>query len=178
MKYQHGFNNEHLTEALKGAVPIGRNSPQKPPLGLYPEQLSGSAFTMPRKENFRSWLYRIRPSVVHGEFSPYPHPKWLSAPSSENLVTPMQLRWNPLPDTNQQQDFLDGIETFALNGGAKQRQGSAIHLFRCNKNMTEKYFYNSDGEMLIVPQRGRLLIKSEFGFIETAPTEICVIPEA
>jgi homogentisate 1,2-dioxygenase len=174
--YLSGFNNEHITEAVTGAVPKGRNSPQKPPLGLYPEQLSGSAFTMPRKQNYRSWLYRIRPSVMHGEFKQLAHTTWLSAPGSEGPATPMQLRWNPLPALQTSKDFIDGIETFAMNGSVQTRSGSAVHLYRCNKDMVDRFFYNSDGDLLIVPQQGRMLFRTELGHLDVGPSEICVIP--
>ena len=67
--YQTGFCNEFSSEAVAGALPIGSNSPQRAPFGLYAEQLSGTAFTVPRRESRRSWLYRIRPSALHGEYS-------------------------------------------------------------------------------------------------------------
>ena len=176
LSYLSGFNNEHVTEAIKGAVPIGRNSPQKGPLGLYAEQLSGTAFTMSRKENYRSWLYRIRPSVVHGQFKQISNGHWKSAPCLDGPATPMQLRWNPLPPLSTSKDFIDGIETFAMNGSADGRTGSAVHLYRCNKDMTERFFYNSDGDLLIVPQLGRLFVRTEFGHLEVSPTEIAVVP--
>jgi len=174
--YLSGFNNEHTSEACKGAIPVGRNSPQKGPLGLYPEQLSGSAFTMARKENYRSWLYRIRPSVMHGEFKALNSSLWKTAPAHDGVATPMQLRWNPLPPLKDNKDFLDGIETFAMNGDAHSRSGSAVHLYRCNKDMTNRFFYNADGDLLLVPQSGRILVRTEFGNIEAQPTEICLIP--
>jgi len=62
--YATGFGNEHASEAAPGALPVGRNAPQRPPLGLYAEQISGTAFTAPRAENRRSWLYRIRPAAA------------------------------------------------------------------------------------------------------------------
>ena len=176
LEYLSGFNNEHQTEASRGAIPVGRNSPQKGPLGLYPEQVSGSAFTMPRKYNFRSWFYRIRPSVVHGEFKPLPMGLWKTAPATGVAPTPMQLRWSPLPALSGSRDFVDGVETFAMNGDARARAGSAVHLYRCNKEMLDRYFYNSDGDLLIVPQSGRLSIHTECGLLDVSPTEICVVP--
>ncbi len=176
LKYLSGFHNEHVTEAIPGAIPVGRNSPQKNTHGLYAEQLNGSAFTMNRKENYRSWLYRIRPSVMHGEFKLVKANLWQSAPDAELAPTPMQLRWNPLPSLSDQKDFIDGIETFAANGDAKTRSGSAVHLYRCNKDMTDRFFYNADGDFLIVPQQGSLLLLTECGALEVKPTEICVIP--
>ena len=107
LQYLCGFNNEHVSEAVRGAVPVGRNSPQKGPLGLYPEQINGTAFTMSRKENFRSWMYRIRPSVLHGEFAVLKDSHWKSGPDSQDPVSPMQLRWNPLPAITESKDFID-----------------------------------------------------------------------
>ena len=49
--YMSGFGNELATEAGAEALPEGRNSPQRVPYGLYAEQLSGTAFTAPRREN-------------------------------------------------------------------------------------------------------------------------------
>jgi homogentisate 1,2-dioxygenase len=174
--YLTGLYNEHTSEAVPGAVPVARNSPQVHDLGLYPEQLTGSAFTMDRKNNLRSWLYRIRPSVGHGEFKQVTANLWRSNSDASIPVTPMQLRWNPQPKRTDAVNFIDGIETFAVNGDVRSRVGSAIHLYRCSKNMTDSYFYNSDGEMLIVPQQGRLLVKTEFGALDVSPTEITVIP--
>ncbi|MCX6124640.1 MAG: homogentisate 1,2-dioxygenase [Proteobacteria bacterium] len=176
LKYLAGFHNEHVSEATPGAVPQGRNSPQKPPLGLYPEQLNGTAFTMSRSQNFRSWLYRILPSVIHGDFHKIDQPAWLSSTDASTPASPMQLRWNPMAKLTQPKDFLEGIETVAVNGSVDTRSGSAVHHYRCNKSMEGRFFYNADGEMLIVPQSGKLLLKTEFGHLAVSPTEICVIP--
>src|SRR3546814_19815635 len=73
--YQSGFGNEFATEAVPGALPQGRNSPQRVAHGLYAEQLSGTAFTAPRGQNRRSWLYRIRPAAVHRTFRPFEQPR-------------------------------------------------------------------------------------------------------
>ena len=63
LSYQSGFGNEFATEALPGALPVGRNSPQRCPYGLYAEQLSGTSFTAPRADNRRSWLCIRRPCL-------------------------------------------------------------------------------------------------------------------
>src|SRR5438045_2581133 len=68
LRYQTGFGNEFSSEAVEGALPQGQNSPQRVGLGLYAEQLSGTAFTAPRAQNRRVWLYRIRPSAGHPPF--------------------------------------------------------------------------------------------------------------
>ena len=59
LEYQSGFGNEFSTEAVPGALPAGRNSPQRAPLGLYAEGISGTPFTAPRAQNQRD-----RKSVV------------------------------------------------------------------------------------------------------------------
>ncbi len=173
--YQSGFCNDYATEALAGALPVGRNSPQKVAFGLYAEQLSGTAFTAPRHSNRRSWLYRIRPSAMHGRFSALTpgrfHNDFGSGP-----VTPDQLRWSPLPDPAAASDFIDGLYTMAGNGGPEGGTGIGIHLYAANRDMRGRYFYNADAEMLIVPQAGRLAIATEMGRIDLEPQEIAVIP--
>ncbi|MEA3120503.1 MAG: homogentisate 1,2-dioxygenase [Paraburkholderia sp.] len=182
--YQSGFGNEFATEALPGALPAGRNSPQRAPYGLYAEQISGTAFTAPRAHNRRSWLYRIRPAAAHQPFAlmkPYAG----DAPSRlvANFVDvpptpPNQLRWDPLPlplpDTST--DFVEGLVTMAGNGSAAAMSGCAIHLFSANRSMQDRFFYSADGELLIVPQLGRLAIATELGRLDVEPCEIAVVP--
>src|SRR5690606_34414859 len=92
-RYMSGFGNSFETEALAGALPVGRNSPQRVAHGLYAEQLSGTAFTAPRSENRRSWLYRIRPAAMHGQFAPYAGASAFHNDFGDGPVTPDQLRW-------------------------------------------------------------------------------------
>jgi homogentisate 1,2-dioxygenase len=171
-----GFGNDFETEAEKGALPKGRNSPQKPPMGLYAEQFSGTAFTAPRHINRRTWTYRIRPSVVHEPFEPAIHALLRSGPFDEVTSTPNQLRWNaiPIPDTDA--DFLDGLVTIAGNGDPYSQTGIAIHVFAANKDMLNRYFYNADGEMLIVAEMNRVRFLTELGFFEIEPGEIALLP--
>ncbi len=173
--YMSGFGNHHSTEAIKGVLPEGQNSPQKVARGLYAEKFSSTAFTAPREKNARSWFYRIRPSVVQGTFVPLDNTAWLSGPAS-GPATPNQLRWDPLPVPDKPTDFLDGITTIAVNGDVRAQVGIGIHLYAANKSMQEKYCYNADGELLIVPQLGSLTIYTECGVLHTGPGEICVIP--
>ena len=175
--YQSGFGNEFSSEALPGALPVGQNSPQKAPYGLYPELLSGSAFTEPRDNNQRSWLYRIRPSVLQGGFSEIEAPdlKGAPLPEAEAPVSPQQYRWNPIKDPDSQVDFISGLKTMAVNGSIAQREGSAVHLYCMNTDMKNRYFYNADGDFLIVPQQGELLVLTEMGKLEVSPSEIVVI---
>lgn len=170
-----GFGNEFATEALPGALPEGRNSPQKVPYGLYAEQISGTAFTAPRHANRRSWLYRIRPAAMHRPFAELAMPR-LHNRFNEVPATPNQLRWDPLPIPSEPTDFLDGLLTVAGNGSAAAQSGIAIHLYAANRSMRGRYFYNADGELLIVPQLGRLRIATELGLIEIEPQQIAVIP--
>ncbi|WP_350931446.1 homogentisate 1,2-dioxygenase [Trinickia caryophylli] len=174
-RYLTGFANEWATEALPDALPVGRNSPQRAPYGLYAEQLSGTAFTAPRHSNRRSWLYRIRPAAMHEPFAPLPGKRWLSR-FDEVPPTPNQLRWDPQPYPDVPADFVDGMITMAGNGGPEAGAGAGIHIYAANRSMTDRFFYNADGELLIVPQEGRLFIATELGALEVEPQEIAVIP--
>jgi len=173
--YQSGFGNEFATEAVPGTLPVGRNSPQQVAHGLYAEQLTGSAFTAPRGSNRRSWLYRIRPAAMHGEFTPFEQPH-LHSDFSHAAASPNQLRWDPLPLPSTPTDFIDGLYTMGGNGSAEAHAGAGIHLYAANADMRGRYFYNADGELLIVPQLGRLRLRTEMGLIEIEPQQIAVIP--
>ncbi len=172
ISYLTGFGSYFETEAVPGALPQGKNSPQKPLKGLYPEQLSGSAFTMKRSENLRSWLYRIQPAVVMKPFTPYPQKYWTSIIADEGQTPPMALRWMPM-DPPKACDFVDGVRTMVANAHA---EGSAVHHYAFNQPMTDKYFYNSDGELIFLPQEGSLVITTEMGVLHVDPVEIAVIP--
>ncbi len=173
--YQSGFGNHFSTEALDGALPIGRNSPQRAPYGLYAEQLSGTAFTAPRADNRRSWLYRIRPAAMHEPFERIAPGRIVSA-FSEVPTPPNQLRWSPLPMPDAPTDFVDGIVTMAGSGEPHGQSGGAAHLYVANRSMRDRAFYDADGELLIVPQQGRHRFVTELGVIDAEPQEIVVIP--
>lgn len=176
LRYQSGFANEFATEALPGALPVGRNSPQRVAYGLYAEQLSGTAFTAPRSHNRRSWLYRIRPAAMHKPFTLREAPAIVADFSSVPPTPPNQLRWNPLPMPSQPTDFIEGWVTMAGNGSPDAISGCAIHLYAANASMDGRFFYDADGELLIVPQQGRLQLDTELGRLEIEPQEIAVIP--
>lgn len=176
LDYQSGFGNEFATESLAGALPVGQNSPQKPPYGLYAEQLSGTPFTVPRAHNRRTWFYRIRPSVMHKPFSPYTQQNWKSAPFDRAPASPNQLRWDPLEIPSARTDIIDGIVTMAGNGDTAAWSGMAAHRYVANASMENRFFYNADGEMLFVPESGVLFFRTEMGRLRVAPGEICVIP--
>jgi len=175
LAYQSGFGNEFATEALPGALPVGQNSPQRAPYGLYAEQISGTAFTAPRGANRRVWTYRIRPGVMHEPFRIVGHGRIVSA-FGDVATPPNQMRWDPLPLPDAPTDFVDGLVTMAGNGDPASMGGCAIHLYAANRSMTDRYFYNADGELLIVPQHGRLRFLTELGRIDVEPQEIVVIP--
>jgi homogentisate 1,2-dioxygenase len=176
LNYQTGFGNHCSTEALPGALPIGRNSPQVCPYGLYAEQLSGTAFTVNRAENRRSWLYRIRPTALQKAFEPYNGARNWQSTFGQGPVTPNRLRWNPMPVPSEAVDFIDGVATWGGNGHPEEMSGVGIHLYVANRSMQDRYFYNADAEMLIVPQEGRLRLATELGLIDLEPCEIAVIP--
>jgi homogentisate 1,2-dioxygenase len=175
-RYLSGFGSELATEALDGALPVGRNSPQRAPHGLYAEQLSGTAFTAPRHVNRRAWLYRIRPAVLHGRFAPFEQPALATAPFAAVDTPPDQLRWDPFPFPTAPTDFIDGLLTIAGNGNAALQAGMGVHVYACNRSMRDRFFYDADGELLIVPQEGGLRIATELGVLDVAPGEIVVVP--
>jgi homogentisate 1,2-dioxygenase len=176
LEYQSGFGNEFASEALPGALPDGRNSPQRAPYGLYAELVSGTAFTQPRADNLRTWVYRMRPSAVHGGFRQVDNGSLRTPPFNEGVLTPQQMRWDPTPVPDEKTDLISGMMTLGGNGDANAQAGIGIHIYAANASMDGKYFYNSDGEMLFVPQQGRLRLATEMGVLEAAPNEIIVVP--
>jgi homogentisate 1,2-dioxygenase len=175
LQTMNGFGNVFATEALPGALPVGRNSPQRCAYGLYAEQFSGTAFTAPRAANRRSWLYRIRPSAVHGAFERIANGR-MSNDFSGNSGTPNRLRWDPLPSPKAPTDFLDGWFTMCGHGSPALMSGCAVHLYAANRSMSQRHFANADAEMLIVPQQGRLRAVTELGTLQVGPQEILLIP--
>ena len=178
LSYMPGFGNDFETECLPGALPQGQNSPQKCPYGLYAEQLSGSPFTAPRGTNERSWLYRIRPSVRHnGRFKSLSLPDWKTAPCvGDHSLALGQLRWDPVPMPSEPTDFMTGMRTVTTAGDAMTLSGMASHVYVCNTDMVDDYFFNADGEMLIVPESGTLRIFTELGIMDVEPLEVALIP--
>lgn len=176
LQYQSGFGNHLESEAVAGALPVGRNSPQRAPLGLYAELLSGSAFTAPRAENRRSWLYRRRPSVVTGAYRPLAHAEWKTgAAEGEKNAAPDPLRWHPIAIPDEPADFIAGMRTIVVNGDADAQTGMAAHLVLANRSM-QRALVNADGEMLIVPQQGTLQITTELGRLAVVPGEVALLP--
>ena len=181
LQYQSGFGNQFETEAVPGALPKGRNSPQRAPMDLYPELLSGSAFTAPRVENRRTWLYRRQPSVVTGAFHAYEQPFWTSGAAGGVAAPPDPLRWHPFPMPDDQPDapgvdFVDSLKTIVSNGDPDAQVGMASLIYTFNRPMTRRALMNADGEMLIVPQEGGLRVTTEMGLLDVVPGEIALIP--
>jgi homogentisate 1,2-dioxygenase len=173
--YQSGFGNEFATEALPGALPVGQNSPQRCPYGLYAEQLSGTAFTAPRGANRRSWLYRIRPAAVHQPFRMIDNGR-IESRFDKVATPPNQLRWDPIPIPQAPTDFVEGLVTMAGVGEPAGLAGCGIHVYAANRSMSGRYFYDADGELLIVPQQGRLHLATELGRLHVEPQQIAVVP--
>ena len=174
--YLTGFGNSFSSEARPGALPAGRNSPQRPPLGLYPEVLSGSAFTAPRAENHSTWLYKLRPSAMHPPYRRIAQGELRSGPFDETETAPNRLRWDPFPVPGAPCDFIDGLLTLAGSGDPASQAGLAVHIYRANRSMRERYLWNADGELMIVPQDGALLLLTELGKLAVSPGEIAVVP--
>ena len=177
LQYQSGFGNQFASEAVAGALPVGRNSPQRPAHGLYAEQLSGTAFTAPRADNRRVWLYRRQPSVVVGGYEALAQPLLKTGAQEGQAVPPNPLRWQPVPVPEQPAlDFVDGLRTVAVNGDADAQTGMAAHLYLVNRSMQRRAFVDADGELLIVPQHGRLVITTELSVLDVAPGEVALLP--
>ena len=174
--YQTGFGNHFASEAIGGALPVGRNSPQKPPFGLHAEQFSTTAFTAPRAQNRRSWLYRMRPLAEHAPYEPLGGFEVLRSAPFTDPVTPNRLRRDPLRLPQAQRDWLEGLVTYGGNGDVGTGSGIGIHLYSANRSMERRVFQNSDGELLIVPQQGALHITTELGKLEVPPGHIALIP--
>ena len=174
--YLSGFGNEHESEALPDALPRGRFSPQQPAYGLYAEQFSTTAFTVPRATNRRTWFYRIRPSVLQGNYRPVSHELLQTAPLTVRNPPPEPLRWNPLELPEEPADFVDGLVTLAANGDCAERTGIGIHVYLANRSMGGRHFCNADGELLLVPQLGEVILHTECGVLEVAPGAIAVLP--
>ena len=175
LRYQSGFGSHFATEALPGALPEGRNSPQRVAYGLYAEQFSGTAFTAPRHANRRSWLYRIHPAAVHGDFTRLDAP-WVTSRFDELTPSPNRLRWDALPVPRAATDFVDGLRTIAGNGTPDAQAGCGIYWYVANRSMHKRFFYDADGELLLVPQLGALRLATELGTLEVQPREIAVLP--
>jgi homogentisate 1,2-dioxygenase len=171
-----GFGNHFASEAVAGALPQGRNSPQRVALGLYAELLSGSAFTAPRADNRRSWLYRRQPSVVTGPYQPCKQPLWTTGAAGGVVAPPNPLRWRPFDLPDSPTDFVDGLRTVVACGDADAQTGVAALVYTANQSMLRRALVNADGEMLLVPQQGRLLVTTELGVLSVRPGEIGLLP--
>jgi len=171
-----GFGSHFATEAVAGALPHGRNSPQRPAFGLYAEQLSGTAFTAPRAENRRSWLYRMRPSAAHPPYRPYAGAALFAPGTRHAPLPPNRLRWDPLAFPDGPTDWIDGLVTMMANRDPADLEGVAVHVYRATADMADRYFFNADGELLIIPEQGRLDLRTEMGRIAVAPGEVALVP--
>ena len=175
-RYQAGFGNTFQSEAVRGALPVGRNSPQRAPKGLYAEVLSFTAFTARRAETLSTWVYRLRPSAMQAPYRRMADGLLRSGPFDEAETPPNRLRWSPLPIPEKPTDFVDGLATIAGSGDPAAQAGIAVHVYRANRSMKNRYFSNADGEMMFIPQQGALGLATELGRLEARPGEIAVVP--
>ncbi len=175
-EYMTGFGGHFETESVEGALPKGRNSPQRPPFGLYAEQLSGTSFTAPRPDNRRSWLYRMRPTADHRPFERYDGASLFGAAAGDAPLAPNRLRWDPPSDLPADADFVDGLVTMLHARRPDDLEGVGVHLYRATRSMDRRVFVNADGELLIIPQHGAIEVQTELGRLEVAPGLIALVP--
>ena len=173
---QSGFGNHFETEAVAGALAAGSNSPQRPAFGLYAEQLSGTAFTAPRSENRRSWLYRLRPSAEHPPYRRYEGAARFAPGTADGRCRPTGCAGIRSARLRPATDFIDGMTTMVANRDPASLEGVAVHVYAANRGMDDRYFFDADGELLIIPQQGRLDLFTEMGRFDLAPGEIALIP--
>ncbi len=176
LRYMSGFGNEFATEAVAGALPPGRNSPQRAPHGLYAEVISGTAFTAPRAVNRRTWMYRRQPSVVSGGYAPYDQALWTSGAAGGVDMPPDPLRWSPFPIPDAPLDWIDGVRTIVANGDVQTQTGTAALIYTANRSMQRRVLVNADAEMLFLPQQGRQQISTELGRLEVSAGEVALVP--
>jgi len=176
LQYMTGFGGHFESEAVDGALPKGRNSPQLPAFGLYAEQLSGTAFTAPRHENRRSWLYRMRPTADHRPFTAYDGAPLFGAPPANAALAPNRLRWDPPADLPEGKDFVDGLVTMLNARAPEELEGCAVHLYRAQRSMEQRVFVDADGELLIIPQQGAIELHTELGRLEIGPGDVALVP--
>lgn len=174
--YLPGLSSHHQTEAVPGALPMGRNSPQRPTFGLYAEQLSGTAFTAPRADNRRSWLYRLRPSAAHPPYTRYAGAVQFAPGTDKAPLAPNRLRWSPLAMSAEPVDMIDSMTTMVANRDPADLEGVAVHIYRATIDMDARAFVDADGELLFIPQQGGLTLLTELGRIDLAPGQVALIP--
>ena len=171
MKYLNGFGNHFESEAEPGSLPKGQNSPKPPLRGLISEQISGTAFTMERHQNFRSWLYRIHPSTFHGDCESFRQDHWQTQVTNPK-TPPSPMRWDPPKSPSEDCDFFQGVKTMV----STEQPGGAVHQYQFNRVMDRSFFYNADGELIFVPEKGSIELRTEMGVLCVCPMEIAVIP--
>ncbi|SDP09026.1 homogentisate 1,2-dioxygenase [Actinacidiphila guanduensis] len=176
--YVTGFGNEHSSEALPGALPVGQNNPKRPAYGLYTEQLNGTSFLVPRATMRRSWLYRIRPSVVHPHFTRMDNGMIRSGPFTDSGAEPNKVAWSAVSEPAPGTDFISGLVTQGGFGSPESSSGMAVHWYCANTSMPDRVMSNTDGEFVIIPTKRTVMVRTEFGRLSVPPGHIALIPRA
>ena len=174
--YMSGFGNSFETEALEGALPIGRNSPQKIELRALCRTALGLA--LHRAAGDQSALMALSHPTERQAFGPLRASRQgADADGAERARTrdlPIgQLRWDPTPFPDGEVTFLGGLRTITTAGDSDTQVGMAAHVLLVTASMTDAYFFNADGEYLVVAQENALRFRTEFGIIDIEPGEIC-----
>ncbi|KUJ11068.1 homogentisate 1,2-dioxygenase [Mollisia scopiformis] len=170
--YLEGFGGYHQSEVVRGANPVGINSPQVPGFGLCTERISGTSFTAPRATNLQTWMYRVHPSLSQGKFS--------AISTTDNppkfQLSPNPLQWNDFP-MEPGHDWISSQKTLARSGDPATKAGLAYLVYSASKDMDpQTVFFSADGDYLIIPHAGTLDIQTELGSLLVRQNEIAVIP--
>ncbi|KAJ3545008.1 hypothetical protein NM208_g501 [Fusarium decemcellulare] len=174
-QYLEGFGNYHTSEAVVGAIPKVNNSPKTPPFDLKTEKLSGSAFIGPRSLALHTWVYRVQPSVIHGNHIPFQHDLESGNPTKAKSLTPDAKTWHAFP-LQESSNWFDQ-HLVGTTGDPAQKTGLSTWVFNISQSMKPKTAFASlDGETLIAPQTGALNITTELGKLLVRANEIVVIP--
>ncbi len=178
LRYQAGFGNAFQSEAVTGALPTEQNTPNPPPFKLITEQINGTGLTVHRAHNHRVWLYRLRAQILDRPFRAVSDPRHARfvADFRDGVPIPQVMGFNPVTMPSEPTNWLQGLTTFAGAGDPSIRRGAAVHLYAANADMVDTAFSNIDGDLLVVPERGRLHVRTELGRLVVEPGEILIMP--
>lgn len=125
------------------------------------------AIPVTKLAEFVAWAYRA-----------FAQPLWTTGAAVGKLVPPDPLRWRVFAIPTTLMAFVDGMRTLVANGDADSQAGMAAHVYLANRSMSRRALVNADGELLLVPQQGRIVVTTELGILDIKPGEKAVVPRS